>query len=132
MEAGRYGRWIDRRCDCAVDVLYYKREARKLAQLARDYIAFIGETEEGRCAMRAMRLPDFEPLSYGCTHRETIERLYSMVDFLCRLEAIAGCPDDGYMTEKRRNGELFFMPPTIETQPESVKQMLQIWPRHAA
>jgi hypothetical protein len=131
MEAGQYGRWIDRPCDCAIDVLYYKQEARQLAQLARDYLAFIGETEEGRGAIRAMQLPDFAPLSYSCTHRQMLERLYSMADFLCRLDAIAGCPDDGYMIEKRRNGELFFMPPTIETMPLAVKQMLQIWPRNA-
>lgn len=100
---------------CSVDERYYRDEARKLADLARDYLRLIGETWEGReMVRRYLRWPDLEPLPAIVTHRRVLERLHAMVDFLCQLEGLLGLPEDGWMIEKRRDGVIYFIPPTEE------------------
>lgn len=107
-----YEHWIDRQCVCGVDFDYYIDQAGKLAQLCRDYLNVLTETDEGRYLISELRLPDCTPLSWVITHRRILQRLHSMVDFLCRLEVLLGCPEDGWMIEKRRAGVIVFIPPT--------------------
>ncbi|MFB0827746.1 hypothetical protein ACEU07_20940 [Chromobacterium violaceum] len=107
-----YEAWIDRQCVCRVDFDYYREEAKKLGELCRDYLNFIGETMEGRYALHRLRFPDYAPLPQIVTHRKVLERLHLMVDFLCRLEVLMDCPDDGWMIERRKAGVIVFVPPT--------------------
>lgn len=107
-----YGQWIDRQCVCGVDFDYYRDQARQLGQLCRDYLNCLAETDEGRYVLHGIRLPAADPLPWVITHRGILTRLHTMVDFLCQLEAALGCPDDGWMSERRRAGVICFVPPT--------------------
>lgn len=108
-----YGPWIDRQCFIGQDWDYYQAERRRLTEVARDYAAFMAETPEGRAQLASVALPELPPLPVAkVTHRQFIERLHLMVDVLCRIEALAGCPDDGFYIERRRAGEILFIPPS--------------------
>lgn len=109
-----YGKWIDFYCECSVDWDYYRAEWRKLAQLAEDYLAGFMQTPEGRARLEGFKFPEFQTLNrIGTTHRQVIERIYRLTDFVVQLEYRAGFDNtDGHLAAQIWSGQLKFIPPT--------------------
>jgi hypothetical protein len=109
-----YGKWIDKYCECAVDWDFYRSEWKKLAQLAQDYLGAFMQTPEGRARLDGFQFPDFGQLNrIGTTHRQVIERIYRLADFVAQLEYRAGFDNtDGHLAAQIWSGHLQFIPPT--------------------
>lgn len=109
-----YDKWIDRYCECSVDWDFYRAEWRTLTQLAEDYLEAFMQTPEGRVRLDGFKFPEFPALKrIGTTHRQVIERIYKLADFVVQLEYRAGFDNaDGYLAAQIWSGELQFIPPT--------------------
>lgn len=109
-----YGKWIDKYCECTVDWDFYRAEWRSLAQTAQDYMGAFMQTPEGRVMIDGLNLPELAPIKrIGTTHRQVIERIYKLADFVVQLEYRAGFDNnDGHIAAQIWNGQLQFIPPT--------------------
>lgn len=115
MSDNTYGKWIDWECViCGQDWDYYRDQAQDLIRITNEVVVMLAQTMEGRDQLSRVKIPKFPHLKLidRITHRQHIERLWGMIDVICQIEALAGCPEDGYYIEQRRDGLIWFIPPS--------------------
>lgn len=103
---GKYGLWVENLVRSAGDFEYYREQSEIVSKIAQSHLSTLAETIEGRDKLRRLRWPNFPPLgTERVRHRDAIERLLAMVDFVLQVEFALGLPADGWQEE------LFFVPP---------------------
>lgn len=108
-----YGNWIEWEVFSGEDRWYYAAEAEKLSERAREYASLITQTPGGTEKLAQIRMPSFPPLPVvKAKHRQYLERLFTMIDVLCQIEAIGGTATTAHYTKRRQAGDLVFTPPS--------------------
>ena len=108
-----YGTWIEGEVFSGEDRWYYAAEAEKLSERAREYASLISQTPGGIEKLAQIRMPSLPPLPIvQAKHRQYLERLFTMIDVLCQIEAIGGTATTGHYTNRRQAGDLAFIPPS--------------------